>query len=393
MAATENNIETQRNGIVVILWIDSTFGMEMPLRRIPLHFTWGCARTSAIHICTPDTPFFRFRRSMMAMQASQRQRLRIKFHVGGPVELRYALQSYGIPTENIPMTWSGTIKDSYLKNWMRLRKAIEEDRESSRLKMRQFHPSGFQPVGESSLSFKSAMSHVVECPNMNDVVFRQGTSLYCHPGNVRFRSMIESSVIKLRATTENNPFDPSQNPIKSDDDTSISSSMLLAVPVSTFVTEIMDQIINKNNGRVLVWTSNHNNQRYGCWCTITKETQIVSKIEYIVREYIRGGGSGGGGTSPQVMTVSGAESQRSNHQTSESSTSIFRFEGGRESTMQSLSAVTSNNLPGSATSVAAATSNKRAKISSSDATNDAMTSNNEGNSSSDDETCQLFCKF
>eukprot|EP00531_Pseudo-nitzschia_arenysensis_P014822 CAMPEP_0116131742 /NCGR_PEP_ID=MMETSP0329-20121206/9172_1 /TAXON_ID=697910 /ORGANISM="Pseudo-nitzschia arenysensis, Strain B593" /LENGTH=641 /DNA_ID=CAMNT_0003626201 /DNA_START=74 /DNA_END=1999 /DNA_ORIENTATION=+ len=384
-AATTDGKETQRNGFVVIVWFNSSYRIsyDTPLRRVPLQncWSWGCARASAIHICTPDTPYFRFRRSIMVMQANQRQRSRVKFHVGEPVELRYALQSYGIPTENIPMTWSGTIKDAYLKNWIKLRKAIENDREAIRRQRHQFPRIGFQP-------YKSAMSNVVECPNMNDVAFRQGTSLHCHPGNVRFRSLVESFVIKLRGSSAID-ISADQSSRNNDDDT----TNLLTVPISILVAEIINQIIHKDKGRVLVWTPNHNNQKYGCWCTITKEEQITSKIEYTVREYIRGGGTaGGGGTaSSQEVTVSRTENRKSNLQTSESSTSIFRLEGG-ETPLQSLSAAAGNLLPGTAASVAAPSmSNKRAKMaSSSSAIDNSMI--NDDFSSSDDEKCQLFCR-
>jgi hypothetical protein len=163
------------------------------------------------------------------------------------------------------------------------------------------------------------MTDVIECPNSNDVVFRQGTSLYCHPGNARFRSLVESKVIQLRNNLQNDDCKSGKdnrinfntnNTIKSNDTSS---------PTSALISEIIDHIISKEEGRVLVWTPNHNNEKYGCWCTITNEDQIYSKIEYTVREHIRGGGS-------SVAT------------TLESSTSIFR--------MDSSSNAATNFLPG-----------------------------------------------
>lgn len=388
--ATTDDIETQRNGFVIILWFDSNFKGSYetmrPLREIPIQrcWSWGCARASAIHVCTPDTPFFRFRRSAMVLQVNKQQRSRIKFHVGKPVELHYSLQSYGIPTENIPMTWSGTIKDAYLKNWMKLRKAIEDDREAMRRHMIRFQSPGFQSISGIASPYKSVMSNVVECPNSNDVAFRQGTSLYCHPGNVRFRSLVESSVVKLRESSKSRS-EMIQNLRKQDDDTAI-SSLFLTVPISSLVSEIINQIIDKDKGRVLVWTSNHNGMKYGCWCTITSEDQIASKIEYTVREFIRGGGgTETGGTSSQESStvLTRAENQESNRQTSDSSTSVFRFEGAGPSKSRSL---TGNPLP-----TAASMPNKRARISGDNTDNDAFYYGDV--SSSDDERgCQLFCK-
>eukprot|EP00536_Pseudo-nitzschia_multiseries_P005793 jgi/Psemu1/13605/gm1.13605_g len=67
----------------------------------------GCVRVSAIHICTPATPAYRFRRSLVAIRAGTDEFVRIKFHEGEPIELRYQLQSFGIPTETIPITPAG----------------------------------------------------------------------------------------------------------------------------------------------------------------------------------------------------------------------------------------------------------------------------------------------
>ena len=40
--------------------------------------------------------------------------LRTKIHLGNPIEWHYALQGYGIPTEILPITGTGTIK---IDNW------------------------------------------------------------------------------------------------------------------------------------------------------------------------------------------------------------------------------------------------------------------------------------
>merc|ERR1712130_991847 len=39
-------------------------------------------------------------------------------------------------------------------------------------------------------------SNIIECPQFQDVIFRQGTSGMCHPGNVTFRSLIESVIMQ-----------------------------------------------------------------------------------------------------------------------------------------------------------------------------------------------------
>eukprot|EP00536_Pseudo-nitzschia_multiseries_P005794 jgi/Psemu1/13606/gm1.13606_g len=95
--------------------------------------------------------------------------------------------------------------------------------------------------------------------------------------------------------------------------TSSNSSILLDPHFTTtanLISDVIYEALTKNNGRVLVWDNNHNNGNYGCWCTLTNQSQIYSKIEYIVREFLRGSYR--------------SENQKRNQQTIESSTSIFR---------------------------------------------------------------------
>lgn len=91
---------------------------------------------------------------------------------GEGMELQYRLKSYGIPVDLIPITDTGNIKTINLKQWMRLRKIVE--------------------VGMTPDGTKTNEVSIVECPRSNDVIFRPGTSMLCHPGNVVFRGLIES---------------------------------------------------------------------------------------------------------------------------------------------------------------------------------------------------------
>lgn len=91
---------------------------------------------------------------------------------GEGMELQYRLKSYGIPVDLIPITDTGNIKTTNLKQWMRLRKIVEV---------------GMTPDGTNANEVS-----IIECPRSNDVIFRPGTSMLCHPGNVVFRGLIES---------------------------------------------------------------------------------------------------------------------------------------------------------------------------------------------------------
>jgi hypothetical protein len=94
------------------------------------------------------------------------------YGTGKGVELQYILKSFGIPVDLTPITDSGNIKMTHLKQWLRLRKIVE--------------------VGLTSDGIKTNNLSIIECPKSNDVIFRPGTSMLCHPGNVVFRGLIEA---------------------------------------------------------------------------------------------------------------------------------------------------------------------------------------------------------
>ena len=87
IVAAKDDTETQRNGIVLLVWFESTYKISyMTPPRRPQRPNMGyesfcCVRVTAIHVCTPDTPAYRFRRSIMAMRVNH-GRSRLKFHVG-----------------------------------------------------------------------------------------------------------------------------------------------------------------------------------------------------------------------------------------------------------------------------------------------------------------------
>ena len=84
------------------------------------------------------------------------------------LETRYQLKSYGIPSQVFPITETASIKCVYHNQWMKTRKRLEEEKDSSEDTM------------------------LVECPGLNDVVFRKGSKVTSmeNPGNRIFRDLI-----------------------------------------------------------------------------------------------------------------------------------------------------------------------------------------------------------
>lgn len=120
---------------------------------------------------------------------------------------------------------------------MRARKAIEK-------------------VGEDGKS----LDDIIECPMINDAIFKQGTSLIAHPGNAALRSLIE---IKNKAQEEE---DQGRRVIK--------------MKRRRLVLEIYEEVIFQHKGRFLIW--NHDS---GLWTELRDREQILPRIEYLVKEH------------------------------------------------------------------------------------------------------------
>jgi len=179
VCAASEDVETQRKGITSIVWPGSKTAPGDEPRNLKMNRIifmkriYGNLpiRTCSVHFCIPDTPFFHAVRTIFILSMSPYWQ-RMKFHVGEIIELQYTIQGFGVPIELIPLTDTGNIKTTYLKQWMKLRRMIE--------------------VMKVTEGTDDTFVSIIECPGSNDVVFRSGTSMSCHPGNVRFRCLVES---------------------------------------------------------------------------------------------------------------------------------------------------------------------------------------------------------
>eukprot|EP00536_Pseudo-nitzschia_multiseries_P013394 jgi/Psemu1/211550/e_gw1.571.37.1 len=267
------DVETQRRGVVMLLWFDR-MRTKNPM---PFAEKWSAGikahsaamvRCSALHICSPETKGFRLQWSILLLMISANNRVKVKIHNGERIELRYLLNGYGISTDTLPVSWTGTIKASdiaYLKQWMRTRDYLED-------------PSN-----------RNDPSAPIECPDLNHVIFKKGTSTIHHPGNVRFRSMIQSRYEyelsrKNRAAPEQVGVHHNHNThgdtaaattttTNPEDDKSI-KSLLVAHVMELFQTQQL---------RALIW-----NEKMSWWNLISDERQIVKKVENAVNHFVFG---------------------------------------------------------------------------------------------------------
>lgn len=252
-AAGYNDSVTQRKGLVIVVWYDSNFRYnQYPEKTEYDFFSLISTRLSAIHCCSPDTPFYHLRRSIIKMRAGSEHRPKLRFHLGESVEIRYVLQSYGIPATDIPVSWTGKIKTKNLIQWMQTRYAIETNDDEST-------PSSV------------TTSNIIECPQLNDILFKKGNSNISHPGNAAFRSFIES----LALQDENTDNDDERTHKKS-------LSREVKRPKELALDIYREREAEGSPGRYLVWDSDKD-----WWTELTDMGQICNKIEYVIREVRR----------------------------------------------------------------------------------------------------------
>jgi hypothetical protein len=95
---------------------------------------------------------------------------------GEGLALQYALHSYGIPVDLLPITETGNVKTKNHQRFIKVRTMLEKQNENG--------------VGGGVGTMEEVP---IECPGLHDVVFRVGDSYLCHPGNAKFRGWIEST--------------------------------------------------------------------------------------------------------------------------------------------------------------------------------------------------------
>lgn len=133
-------------------------------------------RWSAVHVCLPEGPLFAVLKALLVLVMTRKgNRVRFKFYSGdlNKLEIQYALMSFGIPVQELPVTHSGTLKKKNHAQWIKVRKMVDEDRTKGR----------------------NGISTFVEYPRVHDVLFRRG-GYHNQFGNLLFQ---ESMLTELPA--------------------------------------------------------------------------------------------------------------------------------------------------------------------------------------------------
>lgn len=226
-----NDVDTQRLGLVYSIWFDSAFNVTNNRERYKLAAKLReltSVRTCAVHICSPDRPNFQWGLYVITLQVARKNRSKVTVHLGSTQEVKYKLQTFGIPQEEIPISHDGKIKNTHFKNqWMEVRKVIEEGRVD-----------------------------ISECPLANDVIFRQGKTLTGHRGNALLHDLIQQKNAEQEEEQRN----------------------LSRIKRKLIVEQLVQEIQNIG-GRFLVWNEG------GWWDELRDQKQIFLKVEYKVGEY------------------------------------------------------------------------------------------------------------
>jgi hypothetical protein len=218
-------------------------------------------RVCAFHSCLPNNPLAKAIYSLISATTLMTSLLpRTKFHFGNSVELRYQLQGFGIPTDDIPSTDTGSVKSVNLKAWIRMRAHLEWQVEQYMASLES--GGGSESIGSSSSSQLGIppYTYIIECPRSNDVTFRRGKSMMHHSGNAKFLNLIELSMYE-------HSIDPKTPPIR-----------------RTAIEKELIRQIRDGGGRFLRWEIEK-----GWWVDMSAGTngdkEIQTKVHYAFRDF------------------------------------------------------------------------------------------------------------
>ena len=114
--------------------------------------------------------------------------------LGTLLENEYALRSYGINTEDIPLTHTATVKTTNHQRWMRFRSAVEKYKKNQGIPFTNSDTFGGLPLLDSNAD-NPTLENSVDCPLVSDVVFIQGRlKAVKHWANTDFTNLVRSKV-------------------------------------------------------------------------------------------------------------------------------------------------------------------------------------------------------
>ena len=113
---------------------------------------------------------------------------------------------YGIPVDTLPLDeQTQTVKTKNQAAFVKVRRKIEAEQHVYSSSGKYISSNGAVSDDSSEKSTGSNNTNkscIIECPSLNDVIFRSGKSYMSHPGNMMFRGLIEKHLKEHNAATQ-----------------------------------------------------------------------------------------------------------------------------------------------------------------------------------------------
>ena len=248
-ACGDQDIENQRKGMVLVLWFEqhAKYRFE-PERQLSLP-----VRLVSIHFCGRETLFLKLIKSVALARMNKELRPRFIPHLAECIEVRYTLQGFGIPVNDLPVTLTGTIKTENVKRFINLRLYVEKEDKST------MHNNNRN--NNNMLSSSLSSSTITDCPYLMDIIMKKGRpQTEHHSGNIEFRRIVHSIYQQhLQQQQQNHKHG---QPLST-----------LSLEMNILIPNIINEI-KKENVRVLVW----NNKK--SWWDILVDEEDYRKCIY-----------------------------------------------------------------------------------------------------------------
>jgi len=142
-------------------------------------------RVTAFHICHDGDPKVRILVSLGIMAMGPFSRMHLRVHEGTLMECIYKLLTFGISSRQLPIKESDGVNTDQMIVWVKQRQTIESSRDQQKPKSKKAR----RPKRSSP---DSCSSEFAVMPGEFDVLLGRGKSSQNHPGNIRFRQLVES---------------------------------------------------------------------------------------------------------------------------------------------------------------------------------------------------------
>eukprot|EP00429_Kryptoperidinium_foliaceum_P009693 CAMPEP_0176003292 /NCGR_PEP_ID=MMETSP0120_2-20121206/1098_1 /TAXON_ID=160619 /ORGANISM="Kryptoperidinium foliaceum, Strain CCMP 1326" /LENGTH=559 /DNA_ID=CAMNT_0017335929 /DNA_START=308 /DNA_END=1987 /DNA_ORIENTATION=- len=183
MSIVEDDEETQKRGAVSLLWFyhgQIRYYKDYDELAPDMNKPWlPLSPLKAVHVCVnPESTLKRLTARYSIAVSPEDMRYNMRLHVGSFTEIQYALTTFGIPMDDIPITQSGVAKAKVFHRW------IEKRRYKERILMEKEREAG-APVHFLDLDT------MIDVPTNQDVLLGVGKPISNHLGNKAFRSLVE----------------------------------------------------------------------------------------------------------------------------------------------------------------------------------------------------------